>query len=248
MHNLFESIFMPDYTVGCFRCLKARPGWPPQTPPAVIPSGSELTSPPGRAFKKCLCSSWCQLCGARVNYEFQLLLTTTESPQEQACLLVPFHLLLPERCLGFLVPRAVGTGKEERKNSSPWEHGLFFCSLQSSKGSVLWFRGDAGQMETFACSHFNHPKVSASSNQGPSDAQQHGLEVKCQVRSSQTDLVCTLPLHITSCKAVGDLLRLSVLQISCLQNKGDRRAFPIGNWHDLRNPAQRRMNEETTRD
>ena len=78
MHNLFESIFMPDYTVGCFRCLKARPGWPPQTPPAVIPSGSELTSPPGRAFKKCLCSSWCQLCGAGVNYEFQLLLITTE--------------------------------------------------------------------------------------------------------------------------------------------------------------------------
>lgn len=78
MHNLFESIFMLDYTVGCFRCLKARPGWPPQTPPAVIPSGSELTSPPGRAFKKCLCSSWCQLCGTGVNYEFHLLLITTE--------------------------------------------------------------------------------------------------------------------------------------------------------------------------
>ena len=81
---------------------------------------------------------------------------------------------------------------------------------------MLWFRGDAGQMETFACAHFNHPKVSASNNQGPSDEQQHGLAVKCQVRSSQTDLVCTLPLHITSCKAVGDLLSLSVLQISYL--------------------------------
>lgn len=214
MHNLFESIFMPDYTVGCFRCLKARPGWPPQTPSAVIPSGSELTSPPGRAFKICLCSSWCQLCGAGVNYEFQLLLITTERVLRNK--LVPFHLFPPEWCLGLLVQRALGTGKEERKNSSPWEHGLFLCSLQSSKGSMLWFRGDAGQMETFACAHFNHPKVSASNNQGPSDEQQHGLAVKCQVRSSQTNLVCTLPLHITSCKAVGDLLSLSVLQISYL--------------------------------
>ena len=80
---------------------------------------------------------------------------------------------------------------------------------------MLWFRGDAGQMETFACAHFNHPKVSASDNQGPSDEQQHGLAV-CQVRSNQTDLVCTLPLHFTSCKTAGNLLSLSVLQISCL--------------------------------
>lgn len=52
-HNLCESIFMPDYTgAGC----------PPRTPPAMSPSGSELTSPPGGAVINLLRSSGGQLC------------------------------------------------------------------------------------------------------------------------------------------------------------------------------------------
>lgn len=78
MHNLFESIFMPDYT-GPFQMFESQAWLALQTPPAVIPSGSELTSPLGRAFIKCLCSSWCQLCRVGVNCEFQLLLVTTQS-------------------------------------------------------------------------------------------------------------------------------------------------------------------------
>lgn len=114
MHNLFESIFMPDYTVGRLRCLKARPGWPPQTPPAVIPSGSELTSPPGRAYKKCLCSSWCQLCRVGVNYEFQLLLKTTErvlgNKLAFLCLYIGSYFADKVRCLGFSMRESGGTG------------------------------------------------------------------------------------------------------------------------------------------
>ena len=123
---------MPDYTVGRFRCLKARPGWPPQTPPAVIPSGSELTSPPGRAFIKCLCSSWCQLCGVGVNYEFQLLLITTERVfGNKLASLYLSVCFLPCGAWVFQFRGALETGKRKKGRTAACENLVSSCALSS---------------------------------------------------------------------------------------------------------------------
>lgn len=107
MHNLFESIFMPYYTVGRFRCLKARPGWPPQTPPAGIPSGSELTSPPARAFIKCLCSSCASSAGlgstTSFNYSLKLLRESLGTSLPSCAFKLVSSLAGIVWCLGFPV-------------------------------------------------------------------------------------------------------------------------------------------------
>lgn len=91
MHNLFESIFMPDYTGLCER-FESRPGWPCRHPLQQLPQ--EVSSPPSwKSVYKMLVLllvpalwGWGQLRVSVTPWNYQ------KSLGEQACLHVPLCL------------------------------------------------------------------------------------------------------------------------------------------------------------
>lgn len=183
MHNLFESIFMPDYPGLCER-LESGAGWPCRHPLQQLPQ--EVSSPPSwRSVYKTLVLLRCQLRAAGVSCEFQPLLGTAEEPWRAGLppRAFPFVSYRTDKVRGLGFPSETqGAEKEqEGKKSSAWQSLVSSCALSGpSAGSLLCFRGDASRLSSLQQAE----GVGLVSRGLP--AEQHpGLLVKCEVSSGQ---------------------------------------------------------------